>query len=519
MSHDMKRNVLHDYIDLLRGKKRDEAGKALHNIIRTMSLSRHQKICGENFTELDFGIIPFNGIHFSLEGKYPCCFDGSQLDELSFRNTLMSGPVTVVALSNDHRYALTCNNCETAIIWDVYSGTIQSILRGHTKKIRCAAFSPDGRFCITGSDDCTARIWRVESGSCRISIPLPSGKNVTAVAFSLKHGKIMVCSEERLWIWEKEGEYDRISDENRKTILMTWLLQKSIHATPNKPKNEWNGRSDFFWHYPIDSNDIRPLCHCSELALAHNYFEDDSSFGWLSYDNYLIKVQENPDGSTRIAKKIRIPSSDAVRTGLEPFLLIKRLTSSLQNSRWLLISPHGKTCMTLNEKEKNKLFLWRLDLPKSRIKATLTGHSDSIESTSFSVDEQCCISGSDDQTAIVWNTDNGKPERIFSGHSHSVILHQSFDNGTMIFRSSHDFLFWIYDADTKALHSISLPENPDTNQRIWFSDKGTYIVFPNKKSGQYELWNIVENKLIRPLQSFRLDKKIHFHSKIIFFPK
>ena len=68
MNPDIQKNNLHYYVGLLRmddtkqrtSEQSDTCVTALHNIIRTMGFSRHDKICGEDFSGLDFGNIPFN---------------------------------------------------------------------------------------------------------------------------------------------------------------------------------------------------------------------------------------------------------------------------------------------------------------------------------------------------------------------------------------------------------------------------------------------------------------------------
>lgn len=54
MKFRITKNLLHYYVDLLRGKNQQETGTALHNIIRSMSINRDSKVCGEDFSRLDF---------------------------------------------------------------------------------------------------------------------------------------------------------------------------------------------------------------------------------------------------------------------------------------------------------------------------------------------------------------------------------------------------------------------------------------------------------------------------------
>lgn len=88
----LQKNVLHYYVDLLRmhggeirnQKNADSYIAALNNIIHTMRKSRHDTICGEDFTSLDWGTIPFNNIDYSHNGKMPCNFSHSLINRWNF---------------------------------------------------------------------------------------------------------------------------------------------------------------------------------------------------------------------------------------------------------------------------------------------------------------------------------------------------------------------------------------------------------------------------------------------------
>ena len=106
-------NNLHYYVDLLQMDTKDRSSEqsdtcvtALQNVIRTMRFSRNDKICGEDFSRLDFGNIPFNGIYWSLDGENPSRFDRCKLNEFNFMSGHM-GAVRAVAWSRDGKYILT----------------------------------------------------------------------------------------------------------------------------------------------------------------------------------------------------------------------------------------------------------------------------------------------------------------------------------------------------------------------------------------------------------------------------
>ena len=86
------KNILHYYVDLLRIRDDEYRNlelttsciNTLHNIIRTMRQTRHDVICGENFSYLDFGNITLNDIDWSDDGNNPCCFDNCIINEWNF---------------------------------------------------------------------------------------------------------------------------------------------------------------------------------------------------------------------------------------------------------------------------------------------------------------------------------------------------------------------------------------------------------------------------------------------------
>ena len=180
MAFKVQKNVLHYYVDLLREKGWNETGGALHNVIRTMRISRHDKVCGEDFSHLDFGNIPLNGIHVSLDGEYPCDFTGCTLNEWNFMSG-HAGSVCSVAWSPDGKYVLTGSGDTTAILWDANTGLMIRKLEGHPKRVHSVAFFPDGKRCLTESL-AGAKIWDVHSGECLQT--LEAMECVASVAFS-----------------------------------------------------------------------------------------------------------------------------------------------------------------------------------------------------------------------------------------------------------------------------------------------------------------------------------------------
>lgn len=159
MNFEIKENILHYYTDLLREKSHDEIGKSLHNVIRTMRLSRHDKVCGENFSRLDFGNIPFNGIHFSLNGEYFCDFSKCKLNELNFMSG-HSSMINAISYVNNRNEIITCSS-GNIIVWDIDSGLVKLEIDDNAISI---IVSKDEDVFVTGSCLGVATLRDVKTG-------------------------------------------------------------------------------------------------------------------------------------------------------------------------------------------------------------------------------------------------------------------------------------------------------------------------------------------------------------------
>lgn len=165
------RNCLHYYVDLLRvrdsvQRKDDRSGSAicaLQNIIRSMRLTRHGRICGEDFSCLDFGNIPLYSIEFYHPDSIPTVFDFSMIS-MSNLHQLRDGhyrPITSAAISNDGEYLAT-GSMEPegkVCIWNTWTKclvkTIDNPLSWHSgygvPGIEYLCFSNDGSILCMGN--------------------------------------------------------------------------------------------------------------------------------------------------------------------------------------------------------------------------------------------------------------------------------------------------------------------------------------------------------------------------------
>ncbi|KAF5397595.1 Pre-mRNA-processing factor [Paragonimus heterotremus] len=61
---------------------------------------------------------------------------------------------------------VTGGNDKNAVVFNLSSAQVVSILRGHTKKVTSVVYHPSEELVFTGSPDTTVRVWGVEQGQC-----------------------------------------------------------------------------------------------------------------------------------------------------------------------------------------------------------------------------------------------------------------------------------------------------------------------------------------------------------------
>jgi hypothetical protein len=110
-----------------------------------------------------------------------------------------------------------------AKLWELASGRESWILKGHTDRVKSAAFSPDSQRVVTASEDGTAKVWEVATGRELLTLRGHS-KDINAVAFSPDGLRIATCSrDETAKVWEA-GSGQELLTLNGHTAVINSLV-------------------------------------------------------------------------------------------------------------------------------------------------------------------------------------------------------------------------------------------------------------------------------------------------------
>jgi WD40 repeat protein len=143
------------------------------------------------------------GLWMASDGNIDACLwdarDGRRLAVLKEPNA--SGLVYGAVFSPDGRRLAIASSDHTARIWDLATGRVRVVLRGHGGSVHSVAFAADGRHIVTASDDGTARIWDAGRGRELARLEGHEGP-VRSAAFSPDGAVILTSGDDRtvrLW--------------------------------------------------------------------------------------------------------------------------------------------------------------------------------------------------------------------------------------------------------------------------------------------------------------------------------
>ncbi|NJR53042.1 MAG: AAA family ATPase, partial [Leptolyngbyaceae cyanobacterium CSU_1_3] len=140
----------------LRGKPAKETGYAAGNAINLL----HQ--AGFDLTGFDASQLTVWQAYLQGVTLHDVNFTCSALSRCAFTETL--GNILWAAFSPNGQLLATCDTDCNVRVWEVKSGQLLLICRGHANWVRFVVFSPDGKTIASCGADCTIKLWNVQDG-------------------------------------------------------------------------------------------------------------------------------------------------------------------------------------------------------------------------------------------------------------------------------------------------------------------------------------------------------------------
>ena len=446
------KNLLHDYMDLLRNRDYSECGYSLYNIIKTMKLSRKNIICGENFDNLDFGLIPLNEIDFSQDGTNPSSFRNVKLEETSFISG-HSDEIDSVAFSPDGKYCITGSSEET-IFWDMYSGLVH-------KKINMGAYE-------------------IEVSPCEKYIFILSGRRVLlldAITYEVHKELKVYAGYSAKAVFSHNGRYYIIASKDKTVVL--WEVET------NSPYRIFEKHTEDIWSIAVSPNGRYCLTGSDDQTAILWDIETGKPF-WVSkkYPANISSVKFSPCGTYFL-----VAAYGKGANGVIELLSNKRNGWSFNHDfcAETAFSPDERYCLTWKERivdeVTEEIVLW--DIKTGEPHAVLGYTEDNIFGFSFSPDGKYLLTGSiTKNTPTLWNVETGEIVKEFIGHNSPASFVKFSPDGKFCFASAGNTAI-IWDVETGHLRrkfdgytgSISAYLSPNEKHCLTLSCDGTGILW------------------------------------------
>ena len=223
----------------------------------------------------------------------------------------------------------------------------------------------------------------------------------------------------------------------------------------------------------------------NKLLIAQSRFVAEKAMSIAEQDSYLARLLavevlpkdlENPD------KPYTVEAERALRTvsTKNNFVLVGH-TDRVNSSSF---SRDGKLIVSASSDKTVRIW----SVSTGQILRILKGHSKSVNFATFSPDGYYVVSASHDKTLILWDVVSGLPIISFIGHSNYVTYVSFSPNGKQIVSASGDKTLIIWDVETGNIIK-RLEGHTDTINSVVYSPSGEFLV-SSSEDRTVRYWNV-----------------------------
>ncbi len=341
-----------------------------------------------------------------------------------------------VAIDPAGKYVISGSWDKTIKVWEVNTGKLLRVLRGHSDEITSVAVNANGKYIVSGSKDSTVKVWDLNSGNFIRNFNSSSKKkSIDSVGID-PSGKYIVAG-------------------GRLNSLYVWNLNTGLLI-----------QSHNYW---VESLIIDPK---GKYIITGS--SDDNVAVWDLKKGDLVCTFKHSDNVTAVAVdsdgKYIVSGSQDKKIKVWDIQNRKELTIPNENSiHYSIANDKTGKYLVLGNKDTT-IKVW--DIEKGTLVRSILGHKDSVRKVIIDTSGNYIISGSKD-TVKVWDFNTGSLVRtlkMFSKKADSVTSDPSFK-----YRPS------------KCLNSLMV-------------DPGTKNIITGFNDGAIQVWDFKSGALIRTLK-------------------
>jgi WD40 repeat protein len=267
-------------------------------------------------------------------------------------------------------------------VWDVATGQVLQMLRGHTDRIYKVVFAPDGERIVSGSKDGTTRVWSTRNWRSLVVLRSHTDR-VMALAFASDGRSFVTGSRDAtLKLW------DAVTYRELRNLQPRSGFISAVAFAPD-PKmilfGDWNGNVK---RWRLDTDAVEAIGGPGPRI---------RSVACSSDGRILAAVSGAPDDSLLRAGLGQIRMFDAT-TGA----VLATLREHRRGATAIAFSPDVRTLATAGK--DGAIILW--DVHGHVARRRLLGHSAVVYSLAYSPDGRLLASASGDGSVRLWRVGN-----------------------------------------------------------------------------------------------------------------
>jgi WD40 repeat protein len=442
-------------------------------------------------------------------------FAHSDLTKSVFTETL--GNILSATFSPDGQLLATCDTDCQIRLWQVKTGKLLAICRGHENWVRSVAFSSDSRVLASGGADYTVRFWHGADGACLKTCNGHSNE-VFSVAFS-PNGQQLVSSsgDLTLRLWQLQTGKCVQTFEGHSS----WVRSVTFHPSQNIIASGGDDHTIRLWDCntgecinTLTGHDswVRSVAfHPSQNHLLASgsgdrtvkiwdYTTGDCIHTLTGHDGAVYSVAFQPNSASQTILASGSGDNTVRLWDCQTGQCIKTLYGHTNQIVSVAFSPVGVSlpsgmgqtlvCVSLDQTVR----LW--DCRSGQCLKTWYGHTDWALPVTFSPDHQFLASGSNDKTVKLWYRETGDCWKTLQGHTdlvYAVAFHPLQPN--ILASGSTDQTIRLWNIQTGQCFQI-LQEHTDWIFAIAFSPDG-HTLISGSADNTLKLWDLATGQSLK----------------------